>query len=337
MTEKTYTYSQLSSESVQRMVSSLYGLDNDSNCKFYVLGLHDNYLIESKSEKFILRIYRNNWRSEEEVNFEIKFLTYLNEKTDLVAELVPTKENNLTFEINSPEGVRIAVLFRYADGFAPGSAITQNEAEILARTVATVHKLSDSYVANNTRQSLDISYLLDDSIKAIQSYLDNDGLSYLNELQHRLHSSIPKLEKQHGVYGVCAGDVNPTNFHIDKDNKITLFDFDQCGYGFRAFEIGKFFSSVRNHEKKQEIRNGFLKGYQSVRSLSPVELEAIPIYEIISVIWVMAIQVYNADRIGFKYLEKPYWDRRLDDLKKLVSAWPNNALQPTLNSGAAEL
>lgn len=71
MIDTTYTYSQLSSESVGLMVSSHYGFDRESTCKFYVLGLHDNYLIESKGEKFILRIYRNNWRSEAEVKFEI--------------------------------------------------------------------------------------------------------------------------------------------------------------------------------------------------------------------------------------------------------------------------
>ena len=329
MTENTYTYSQLSSDSVGRMVSTYYGLASDLNCTFYVLGLHDNYLIESKSNKFILRIYRNNWRSEEEVKFEIELLAYLNEKTDLVAELVPTEKNDLTFSIKSPEGTRIAVLFRYADGSAPESAITPGEAELLARSIATVHKITDSFVPTYTRQTLDITYLLDNSINAIEPYLDNDGLSYLNELQRRLHSAIPKLEKHLGVYGVCAGDVTPTNFHISTNNKITIFDFDQCGYGYRAFEIGKFFSSVRNHVMKQELRNSFLKGYQSVRPLSLIELDAIPIFEIISVIWVMAIQVYNVDRIGFKYFEKPYWGKRLADLKKLVSDWPNNAPRPT--------
>ena len=147
---------------------------------------------------------------------------------------------------------------------------------------------------------------------------------------------MPRLDKALGVYGLCIGDVNPTNFHID-NNKITVFDFDQCGYGYRAFEIGKFFSSIRSHNKKFEIQEAFLKGYQSIRPLNQIEQEAIPIFEIISVIWVMAIQVANADRIGFKYLEKSYWDRRLGDLKQLVSSWNNNPSQPRPKNDAAEL
>ena len=167
--------------------------------------------------------------------------------------------------------------------------------------------------------------------------MDKAVLSFLHDLRENISNSIPLLEKSPGIYGLCIGDVNPTNFHIDKNNRITVFDFDQCGYGYRAFEIGKFLSSVRNHNEKREIRKAFLKGYQSIRTLSQIEQEAIPIFEIISVIWVMAIQVANADRVGYKYLEKPAWDKRLSSLKKLVSAWPNKAPQPTPKSGAAGL
>jgi len=319
MTEKTYIYSQLSSESVSRMLASNYGFKKKLKCKFYVLGLHDNYLVESNYDKYILRIYRNNWRSEEEVKFELELLAYLNNKTDLVAELLPTLNNNLQFQVNCPEGIRSAALFRYAEGFAPENAITPDEAERLGYSIAKVHKITDSFISTYSRQELDIPYLLDGSIKAIKPYLDNNGIAFLDKLRDKLINKIPKLEKEPGIYGICAGDVNPSNFHIDKKQKITLFDFDQCGYGYRAFEIGKFFSSVRHHKDKQGIMDSFLKGYQSNRQLSNIEQEAIPFFEIISVIWVMSIQVENADRIGNKYLEKPFWDKRLSDLEKLIS------------------
>jgi len=314
------------------MAAYQYGLDKGLTCKFYVLGLHDNYLIESNDQKYILRIYRNNWRSEEEVLFELELLAFLNSKTDLVAELITTKRNNLTFQIDSPEGTRLAAMFRYADGNAPGNTISANQAEFLGEKVALIHNFSDAFVPQHTRQDLDIPYLLDASLRGIKPYLDSDGFSYLCNIREQLYISMPKLEKDPGIYGLCIGDVNATNFHIDKNNKITVFDFDQCGYGYRAFEIGKFFSSVRNHNEKQEIKEAFLKGYQNIRPLSLLEHEAIPIFEIISVIWVMAIHVYNADRIGHKYLEKPFWDRRIAKLKELDKLMPNKQIQPTQKS-----
>ena len=89
------------------------------------------------------------------------------------------------------------------------------------------------------------------------------------------------------------------------------------GYGYRAFEIGKFISSIHLIKTKYDISNAFIEGYQKVRRLTEEELLAIPYYELLSVIWVMAIHAYNADRIGHKYLEKPFWDRRLAILKDL--------------------
>lgn len=35
------------------MVAYQYGLDHELSCRFYVLGLHDNYLIESHGQKYI--------------------------------------------------------------------------------------------------------------------------------------------------------------------------------------------------------------------------------------------------------------------------------------------
>lgn len=58
MEQPKYTYSQLSPKSACQWVTIQYDLPKVINCKFYVLGLHDNYLIESDNNKYILRIYR---------------------------------------------------------------------------------------------------------------------------------------------------------------------------------------------------------------------------------------------------------------------------------------
>ncbi len=335
MTENIYIYSQLSSESVGLLAVLHYGLSEKLICKYYVLGLHDNYLIESQEQKYILRIYRNNWRSQEEILFELEWLRYLRGRTKLVVELVETKGGNLTFQVDSPEGPRLGAMFQYADGNEPGNNISANEAELLGEAVAYIHKCSDTYIPQRTRQVLNTKHLLDDSVYAISPYLDKEGIAYLFGLRDQLNDAMPNLEECPGIYGLCIGDVNPTNFHISEHDEITVFDFDQCGYGYRAFEIGKFFSSVRIHCQRLDVTEAFCRGYQSIRPLSLNERQAIPVFEIISVIWVMAIQVANADRIGYKYLEKQAWDRRLRDLKNLVSARSDELFRSKLNGGEA--
>ena len=324
MEQSTYTYSQLSSHSVAQIASTQYDLSKTLNCKFYVLGLHDNYLIEAEDIKYILRIYRNDWRSEQEVQFELELLDFLGAKGAPVSAPVPTKTGDLGFSIDSPEGKRIAVLFQYADGHAPGSEITIEQCTLLGTVVANVHKITDAFETNLSRQALDIPYLLDDSIIAIQAFIDAEARSYINTLQTKLKDATPSIPQKTGLYGICIGDINSTNFHINEKKDITLFDFDQCGYGYRSFDIGKFLSTIHSKNAKHEFSNAFIEGYRQVRQLTDDELLSIPYYELIAVIWVMAIHAYNADRIGHKYLEKPFWEQRIAKLKELDKQLPNN-------------
>jgi len=313
----TYVYSRISSDSVCNLITWHYDLTIIIKCNFYVSGLHDNYLIETINKKYILRIYRNDWRSKQDVAFELELLNFIDDKAAAVCAPLITKTKHNSFTIDSPEGKRLAALFPYADGVSPGKEMTVEQGFLLGKSIAHLHNITDTFETDLPGRILDITYLLDESVIAINPFLDEKGKKYLSSLQSVLHDIAPSLQKKPEVYGICIGDVNPTNFHINSKNHITLFDFDQCGYGFRTFEIGKFISSIHTANKKHEISQSFLDAYQTVRQLSDEEVSAIPYYELISFIWVMAIHAYNSEYIGHKYLQKTFWDKRIEVLKAL--------------------
>ena len=312
-----YIYTQHSDEAIAQLVQTHYLGDRPIRCRFYVSGLHDNYLIEQSGKKFILRVYRADWRNETEVQFELELLNFLQQKQAPVAGPVTTQDGLLSAPIESPEGMRLAALFQYAEGHAPEAAITTQQCQLLGRTVAEVHHMADDFVTEQQRPELEFGHLVEEPIALYSPYLDSDARAYLQQLLIDLRRQWPCLEKGIGVYGVCTGDINARNFHITDQHKISLFDFDQCGFGYRAFEIAKFASSIHFHGNKQQLLAAFLAGYQQVRQLTTSELDAIPVYEIAAVIWVLGIAAKNVGRIGFKYMEKPYWSRKLDILKTL--------------------
>lgn len=320
MEKLTYTHCQLAAESVADLLASYYAVQQPLRCQFYVSGLHDNYLIESGERRYIFRLYRNSWRTQDDIDFELELLDFLTDRTSRVASLLRSKSGELKILIECPEGQRAGALFAYAEGTAPGNAISDEESLLLGQTVAAVHEISQSFSTAHTRSLLDIPYLLDASLVAIAPFLEKAEQAYLESLQTRLHQALPSLPQQPGTYGICLGDVNPTNFHISGDKRVTLFDFDQCGYGYRAFEIGKFISSIQSLEAKAKIAKAFVDGYQQVRRLEPDEIRAIPYFEIVSVIWVMAIHAHNLQWIGAKLLQRPFWARRLDLLKAMAGA-----------------
>lgn len=317
MVNATYTYSQLSASSAGDLVTVHYGMRGPLRCKFYLLGLHDNYLIESPQRRYILRIYRNDWRAPADVYFELGLLAYLGEKNAPVAWPVGTRGGELSCRIESPEGERIAALFPYAEGRAPADCISIEDCIVLGRAVAKVHHEAEEFKSERARPVLDLHYLVDKSIEAIRPFLDFHAQLYVDGLHARLRMNWPDIPREPGMFGICIGDVNATNFHIAGNGAITLFDFDQCGFGFRAFEIAKFASSLRSHGTKRALVDAFLDGYQQGRPLSQVEREAIPYFEIVAHIWVLAIHAQNANRIGHKRLEKPFWDRNLAVLEGL--------------------
>jgi len=143
-----YNYSQLSSDSVKQLVSSYYGISTPFVCKYYLLGLHDNYLIESEHEKFILRIYRNDWRRDEEIFFELELLSYLADKSLNVAVPIATKNSELSVSIDYPEGKRTAALFGYAEDDVPGTEISLEECNFLGVSTAKMREETKTSIRN---------------------------------------------------------------------------------------------------------------------------------------------------------------------------------------------
>jgi len=270
MITNQYTYSRLSPESVQAYLEHHHDLAPIKSCVFYVFGLHDNYLVKTEESQFILRIYRNQWRNADEVFFELELLDYLKQQAQPVASPLQTKTNELAFEIQGPEGVRLAALFNYADGKGLTQEISPQESQQLGATIANIHRATTNFSTTHKRHELSPSYLIDHSITLITPFISAEKQHYLADLQARLHKHFIPITQSNADFGICMGDVNQTNFHINTSQQITLFDFDQCGYGYRAFEIGKFASSLFRSPNKAQLTQAFIEGYETVRELSTI-------------------------------------------------------------------
>lgn len=315
-----YTYSQLSAESVEQLLLTQYHAIQEPQAQFYLLGLHDNYVINTSKEKYILRIYRNDWRSADEVDFELSLLDYLHQQHAPVAWPIRTTSNLLRFSIEAPEGIRLATLFHYAEGVAPAQQLSNQQAILLGQSLAKVHQCTTGFQTHYYRPTLEYAYLVEQSVKVILPFLDKESAVFFKELEELLRHHWPMVGNDADTYGVCTGDVNASNFHISENGQITLFDFDQCGYGPYAFDIAKFASSLAVNEKKPGLISAFIEGYQQVRKLTHSELNSLKVFEIAATLWVLAIHAYNVNRIGYKRLGKAFWDRSKASLQELTKS-----------------
>jgi Ser/Thr protein kinase RdoA (MazF antagonist) len=270
------------------------------SCKLYKRGLNDTYLMETGIEKYILRIYRRSWRSKEEIDFELEILTFLHDKNQPVAYPIARNDGNYTTEIIAPEGTRYIAIFSYA----PGRIITNQKLTIeqsynLGATLANIHAVLDDFKPSFNRPHLNSEFLFDWAMNAIKPLYENrkQDIIFLQQQIDKIKYQLEQfnLPLSTPIYGICVGDVHAGNAHFTEDNQPTLFDFDQCGYGWRGFDIAKYLHILIRQKIDVAVRNSFIDGYQSVRKLTTIELAAIPVFVKAAHIWVMGI---SANAVG---------------------------------------
>lgn len=83
-------------------------------------------------------------------------------------------------------------------------------------------------------------------LAALQALLDNrpEACRYLTDLADRLHRLVSHRAGALS-WGVCHGDCHGFNARFGPDGAATLFDFDDGGQGWRAYDLAVFLWSAR--------------------------------------------------------------------------------------------
>ena len=98
-------YSTLSPGALAVLLSEKYGLQN-VHCKLLVRGVGDTYLVESSSERFILRIYHAVHRSLPQILEELQLLLELKQAKVAVAYPLHDHSGAIVQALNAVEGTR---------------------------------------------------------------------------------------------------------------------------------------------------------------------------------------------------------------------------------------
>lgn len=314
-------YSTLSAIALVERVLPLYDLKNIKRCEFWNRGLSDIYFVQTATGTMVLRVSHHHWRSQTEILFELNFLNFLKSQNLPVAAPLPTKAGEYTVAIDAPEGRRYATLFPFAPGGIAMGGWDEKQSQQLGEVVAQIHKVSHDFCGDHPRQSLDLAYLLDESMGFILPFFGDrpEDLHFMEQTTEKIRIALEKLPKEEPFWTVCWGDAHCGNVHFTEDNQITLFDFDQCGYGWRAFEIGKFFQGALTTGMRRQVREAFIIGYESHTNFSSVEEAALQSLTQLAYIWSWRISLENISLFSSSQLDRHYFIKRLERLKALCS------------------
>lgn len=314
-------YSVLASSALINKVLNQYDIDTIINCQFWHRGLSDVYLVETQTTQYILRISHAHWRSRIDIDFELELLDFLHQNHIPVAYPLRTKTRQLAIAIDALEGQRYAALFIYAPGNVAVGDLNLTQSFSLGETVAKLHQTAQHFTPRADRQPLTLNYLLHDSFQAIAPFLRQrlTDLTYFTEIVEQLHLQLQDFPIEPPLWGICWGDPHSGNVHFTPDQQLTLFDFDQCGYGWRIFEIAKFLQVALHSGLSAKVREAFISGYQTVTPLIEYELSSLQAFTQVAHIWAWAICLNNTKLYDYSRLDNSYFHSRIEHLKMLRS------------------
>ena len=308
----------------------LYALGAISRCRLHHRGLNDTYKVEgSQGDTYFLRIYRAGWRSRGEIETEIAILLHLAQGKASVSTPVSRKDCQVITPLDCAEGRRWAALFTCA----PGSEVDFNGyTDLLAgrygEAVATIHSAADSFEGRSLRPALDLAELLERPLRLLMSAISHrpEDVAYLYGLGDRLRHRIQGMAGLE--IGFCHGDFHGRNA-CEKNGAFTFYDFDCCGWGYRAYDLAVFpwaFAVRQNTpERIEAMGRAFLKGYVRRRTLGPTDVDAIAAFVAIRQIWLLGLHIGSGDRFGWEWINDGYFDSQL----KVLRDWENWLSRPS--------
>lgn len=286
------THSVLSATALASEILPFYGLGSQVSCVLLVCGVNDTYLIQTPTEKYILRAYHAGWRTHSDILYEIDVLIHLAQAGVPVSSPVAQTDGEYVYTLVAPEGIRYLVLFTYA----PGRPLDRHDATdsyYHGGGLAIIHNATNDFTGSHVRTPLDLSYLLDQSLQVIQarhicSTADWDSLLAIAE---RLRSRVQQLSRQGLDWGMCHGDGHMLNDHLSDDYTVTFFDFDCCAMGWRAYDLAvvRWCEGFYQKDPGDVLWNAFLKGYTEKRPIADIDHASIPAFVALREIWHTAL------------------------------------------------
>jgi Ser/Thr protein kinase RdoA (MazF antagonist) len=317
------TYSLLSKQAILSHIKDNYEVHEPIKFKYFLRGMNDTYILETGTDKYIFRVYRADRRNKSEIAFELDLLSYLNENGVSVSIPITKKDGTLINEFFVTEGVKYGVMFSFADGKEkPIHAV--EDSYTFGKSVAHIHKVTDNFKSEHVRGNLNLEHLIENPLDIIKLHMDHrqEDYDYINNLALNLKKQI--MEKVEGLdWGVCHGDLHGnTNVAFADNGKLTHYDFDICGYGWRSYDIAEFrlareIHSGHNKDEVERLWDAFLNGYRDVRDLSENDVKIVSIFVALRQLWLFGLCFSESELIGEADFDDGFIDSKMEYFRNL--------------------
>jgi Ser/Thr protein kinase RdoA (MazF antagonist) len=226
------------------------------------------FSVETQSGvKYALRININSTRTIQNMLAEVEWVRQLNRTSGVHT---PTPIANLTDQyivskLHADSGQTLyGVMYTWLDGEEIGDEPTMEQLHEVGKAIAYLHQESNDF-ALSTEVELP---RFDDFFWGTQDYLFSDKSLLTTEerdLIQQAHDLIMQFTKD--LYAKSPVHIIHADFHgwnlMWNEGKLSIFDFDDCGFGLEAQDLAVALYYLDTPEQDQALLNG----YKSVKPL----------------------------------------------------------------------
>jgi len=324
------SYSQFSPISLLEKLKYHYDLPTDSICIFFKSGLNDIYKITAQGNSFFLRVSLFSVYSTTQIDEEIQFIHHLRACGLSVVEPIQCKDKSYVLELDAPEGMRQAVLFREIEQSPTGDVNIRMKN--LGSLLAKVHISSRSFQKHSTRPLINETMLVEEPSRLLNPFLKHrtDDLEFLSKTASPLWMSVDSMLSRHSeMTGFCHGDIQPNNYFYNGEHPV-IFDFDCMGRGYFAYDLGVLLANLTfmdNEIYQKDLWRSVIKGYRDIRILNDDEEKAIYIFAALHMLRVLSYHAKcrEQNQGAFYYMTDYHLDMFFGAYKRLAMLANNQA------------
>lgn len=307
------TRSTPSAKALTSFIQANYAV-KEVHCRLIKGFILHTYLITSSNGRFILRIYPHSRRTGADIQEELSFLQHLNDHNIPVSTPIPTQDGGLQLTLNAPEGPRQAVLFTFGSGKPFHNRQSEANIHTFGRLLAQMHQAAQTFPTPNHRRPLNYNTLVEQPLALLEKTFPDRHADwqFLRQIAPELQASLSAIPNKLPHTTLIHGDMGSTNVHIDEENRFTLFDFDFCGPGPRAYDIATFLI-----DESPETAEILLSGYQTISALNSAEIQALPHLQITQHIWLLALRADYVNEWGTTFFSDHFVNNILQTIKAL--------------------
>lgn len=155
----------------------------------------------------------------------------------------------------------------------------------------------------------------------IHAYLSHlpDKLAIVNAVAHKVRTRVESVGEQSLGFGICHGDFHGGNLHLC-ENKVTQFDFEECAFGLRVYDLATFKWGVCGGDQGHDRWSAFVDGYKAMKPIFEKDISLVDSFVIIRELAETAYGIRHVKDFGHNGIIASDVDYLVSRLKRMEAA-----------------